>query len=215
VGLFAVLTAGPPATAQVHLTDEVKPGDCFRCEIALAVDGKLKVERDGKREAIPLKARAAQAFVERAEAAGTLDFDLGRGAALADFNLDGLLDLVQVNLGERTKVWRNVGSGSASAPAQMGHWLAVRLSQPAPNRDAVGSWIEVRIGDVTLRREVTVGGGHIGGQLGWVHFGLGPAERADVRVQWPDGETGPWQPLAADSFTVVDRVAGPSAKASP
>ncbi len=68
VGLFAVLTAGPPALAQVNLTDEVKPGDCFRYEITLAVDGQLKVERDGKPEAIPLKARASHAFVERVEA---------------------------------------------------------------------------------------------------------------------------------------------------
>src|SRR5919197_4530620 len=69
VGLFAVLTAGPPAVAQVPLADEVKPGDCFRYEITLTVDGKLKVERDGKPEAIPLKARANHTFVERVEAA--------------------------------------------------------------------------------------------------------------------------------------------------
>jgi hypothetical protein len=54
----------------VTLADEPKPGDCFRYELALTVDGKLKVERDGKPDAIPLKARAAHVFVERFEAPG-------------------------------------------------------------------------------------------------------------------------------------------------
>ena len=40
----------------------------------------------------------------------SLSFDRGRGAALADFNLDGLLDLVEVNYGA-DRLWRNVGQG--------------------------------------------------------------------------------------------------------
>jgi enediyne biosynthesis protein E4 len=144
-------------------------------------------------------------FTEGADAAGITDFARGRGAALVDFNLDGLLDLVEVNLGDPVKVWRNVGAGDAVAPAAMGDWLAIRLSEPGANRDAIGSWIEVRIGDTTLRREVTIGGGHIGGQLGWIHFGLGPAGEADVRVQWPDGETGPWLHVTANGFYDLQR----------
>ncbi len=87
----------------------------------------------------------------------------------------------------------------------MGTWLDVRLSQPGPNRDAIGAWIEVRVGQATSRRELTVGGGHIGGQLGFVHFGLGTARDAEVRVQWPDGETGPWLPVAANAFYDLER----------
>ncbi len=105
-------------------------------------------------------------FVESADAAGILSFDSGRGASLADLNGDGLLDLVEVNLGTPVKVWRNVGAGDAAKPSPMGHWLGVTLRQPGSNRDAIGSWIEVQVGDATLRRELTVGGGHIGGQLG-------------------------------------------------
>ncbi len=134
-------------------------------------------------------------FSEGGEAAGIVDFDRGRGAALADFNLDGLVDLVELNLGAPARLWRNVGAGDAANPAPMGHWLGVSLSQPGSNRDAIGSWIEVQVGDLTLRRELTVGGGHIGGQLGPTHFGLGPATEAKVRVQWPDGEQGPWIPV--------------------
>jgi len=144
-------------------------------------------------------------FVEGAEAAGVLSFARGRGAALADLNLDGLLDLVEVNYLDRVMLWRNAGAGDATQPAPMGHWLALRLTQPGPNRDAIGAWVEVKVGDVTLRRELTVGGGHVGGQLGWAHFGLGPSGNAQVRVQWPDGETGPWLSATTDRFHVVDR----------
>ena len=87
----------------------------------------------------------------------------------------------------------------------MGSWAAVRLQQPAPNRDAVGAWLETRVGDRTTVQEVTVGGGHAGGELGWIHLGLGDAERADVRVQWPDGETGPWMPVDAGTFARIER----------
>jgi len=144
-------------------------------------------------------------FREAADAAGILSFARGRGAALADFNLDGLLDLVELNLGERASLWRNVGAGNAAAPAPMGSWLAIRLSQPGQNRDAIGAWIEVRVGDSTIRRELTVGGGHIGGQLGWTHVGLGPSGEAQVRVMWPDGEAGPWMRAAADQFIEIER----------
>ncbi|MDQ5840869.1 MAG: CRTAC1 family protein [Chloroflexota bacterium] len=144
-------------------------------------------------------------FVEGAEAAGIVTFLRGRGAALTDFNLDGMLDLVEVNFKDRVLLFRNVGAGDATQPMPMGHWLALRLVQPGPNRDAIGAWTEVKIGDLLLRRELTVGGGHVGGQLGWIHFGLGPAADAEVRVQWPDGETGPWIGVRADQFVVLRR----------
>ncbi len=55
------------------------------------------------------------------------------------------------------------------------------------------------------RREVVVGGGHIGGQLGWQHVGIGPATEAQVRVTWPDGEVGPWMTVGADQFLDIER----------
>jgi hypothetical protein len=144
-------------------------------------------------------------FVEAAEQAGILRFERGRGAALADLNLDGLLDLVEVNYGGYTVVWRNAGAGTAAAPAPMGHWVMLDIRQPGPNRDAIGAWVDVRIGDTTVRHELTIGGGHIGGELGWLHVGLGPATGADVRVVWPDGEEGPWLQVDADSFGLIER----------
>ena len=85
--------------------------------------------------------------MERAKQAGILSYKLGRGAALADLNLDGLVDLVQVARGTPTQVWRNVGRGSAKRAKQMGHWAGIALQQQGPDRDAIGAWVEVRTGD--------------------------------------------------------------------
>ncbi len=151
-------------------------------------------------------------FREAAEAAGIVTFDRGRGAAVVDLNLDGLPDLVEMNYGAPVRVWRNVGSGTAEEPVAMGRWIALRVSQEGANRDAIGAWVEVKVGDLVQLRELTVGGGHAGGQLGWVGFGLGPADGADVRITWPDGTVGSWMHVAADAHYVIDRdAAGPRA----
>ena len=87
----------------------------------------------------------------------------------------------------------------------MGHWIGVEATQPGPNRDAIGAWIDIAIGDLTTHRELTVGGGHVGGQLVPIHVGLGPATSARVRVTWPDGEVGPWVDVAADRVVAIAR----------
>ena len=78
-----------------------------------------------------------------------VSFARGRGAAVADFNLDGMLDIVEVNRRENVRLWRNVGPGAPRSPSR---WAtgSVRLEQPGPNRDAIGAWIEVRVGDRTI-----------------------------------------------------------------
>jgi hypothetical protein len=116
-----------------------------------------------------------------------------------------MLDLVVVSYLAPVRLWRNVGTGDAQRPEPMGNWLAVTLAQPAPNVDAIGAWVEVRVGERLSRRELTVGGGHAGGQIGWIHFGLGQASAADVRVIWPDGVTGPWQHVGANGFFTLTR----------
>jgi len=135
-------------------------------------------------------------FQEMGEVAGIANNGSSRGAALVDFNLDGLPDLVVVNRRQSAQVYRNVTKGG-------GHWVEVRLEQPGPNRDAIGSWIEVRRGSAVMRREITVGGGHASGALGWWHFGLGDSTQPGVRVIWPDGTAGEWQHVAADGFYVL------------
>ncbi|HYN32113.1 MAG TPA: CRTAC1 family protein [Ilumatobacteraceae bacterium] len=144
-------------------------------------------------------------FMEGGEAAGIVGYDRARGASLVDLNLDGMLDLVVVHREANVSLWRNVGSGDADQTEPMGHWIAVELGQPAPNVDAVGAWVEIKVGERTVVREVTVGGGHAGGKSGWIHAGLGEADQAEVRVQWPDGETGPWMTVGADQIVTIER----------
>ena len=136
-------------------------------------------------------------FVEGAERAGIVDFARARGAALVDLNRDGLLDIVQVVRRENVRIWRNVGGGDATTPTPLGNWIAVAPEQDGPNHDAIGSWVAVRSGDRQREREVVIGGGHASGQLVPIHFGLGTATSAEVRVTWPDGEVGPWLPVEA------------------
>ena len=144
-------------------------------------------------------------WADAAVAAGITTADRGRGAALVDLNADGQLDLVESFLRAPMRVWRNVGSGTADAPAPLGNWLAYRLRQDGGNADAIGAVVETRAGGRTARQELTSGGGHISGQLGWQHVGLGDATEGQVRVTWPDGEVGPWMGVAADGFVDIRR----------
>jgi hypothetical protein len=137
-------------------------------------------------------------FVEHGDVAGIANNGSARGGALVDFNMDGLLDMVVVNRRETAQVWRN-------ASADAGNWIEFRLKQEAPNVDAIGAWLEVKRGDAVMRRELTVGGGHAGGQLGWVHFGLGGETTTTVGVIWPDGTRSEWADLAANGFYLLDR----------
>ncbi|MFK7753081.1 MAG: CRTAC1 family protein [Sedimentitalea sp.] len=124
-------------------------------------------------------------FTEAGGQAGLASLHRARGAALADFDGDGLLDVAVVNRRAPLEVWRNV-------TAQTGHWLALSLRQSAPNVFGVGAWIEVETSARTYHREITVGGGHAGGTAGPEHFGLGAQDHARVRVIWPDGVVSGW-----------------------
>ena len=137
-------------------------------------------------------------FVESGDKAGVASMATSRGGALTDFNLDGLVDLVVTNRWESAQIWRNTSTG-------LGHFIEVKLSDTGANRDGIGSWLEVKTGDKIQRREITVGGGHAGGQIGWWHMGLGAADKADVRVLWRDGTVGDWETVAADQFYVLPK----------
>ncbi len=143
-------------------------------------------------------------FIEAGGTSGVGSGAVSRGAAMPDFNLDGLVDLVVVNRWETAQIWRNT-------TASTGHWINVKLEQSSSNRDAIGAWIEVKSGDHVMRREIVSGGGHASGQSGFWHMGLGALEKAELRVIWPDGEEGPWQTLNVDAFYILER--GKDAKA--
>ncbi len=135
-------------------------------------------------------------FVEMGLEAGVASFNVARGAALTDFNLDGKMDLVVVNRWKDAEIWRNTTPDA-------GNFVEFRLKHPGFNLDGIGSWIEIRHAGHVLRREITIGGGHAGGQLGWHHFGLGTDTQAEFRVIWPDGPADPWQKVPANGFYTV------------
>lgn len=115
-------------------------------------------------------------FTEAASAAGIATTERSRGAALADFDGDGRLDLLVANRRASIELYRNV-------TPDVGHWIALDLASDTPNTQAIGAVVVVN----GQTQQVTVGGGHASGQAGPLHFGLGDATQAQVQVTWPDG----------------------------
>lgn len=137
-------------------------------------------------------------YVEKAGAAGVATTARARGAALADFDGDGRLDLVVVNRRAPIELWQNTTPNT-------GNWIAIEPRIAGPNTRAVGAWVEVQAGAQTWVREITVGGGHAGGQSGPVHFGLGTAQSPTFRIRWPDGVWSDWRSAIINSRIVVQR----------
>lgn len=109
---------------------------------------------------------------------------VGRGAAYADIDGDGDLDLLISNSGQVPRLLRN--------DQKLGHhWVRFQLTGSGKsNRDAIGAVIELRCGDVTQRRQVMPTRSYLSQVELPVTFGLGKAEQIDaVRIRWPDGST--------------------------
>ncbi|MEO6608301.1 MAG: CRTAC1 family protein [Aestuariivirga sp.] len=142
-------------------------------------------------------------FMESGEKAGILSFRNHRGAQLVDLNLDGKLDLVTVARRENAEVWRNVST-------DLGHFLEVKLVEDGGNHNAIGAWVEVKEANgKMMSRENFVGGGHVSGRAGFLHFGLAGETATQVRVIWPDGTKGDWQDVAADKFYELSKGTSP------
>lgn len=137
-------------------------------------------------------------FQEVGDVAGVASMAQGRGGALADFNGDGLIDLLVVNRFSPVQVWRNTGPVA-------GGWVAITPQMDGPNPNAVNGWVEVRANGRTQRQEVLVGGGQGGGVLLPLHFGLGDATGAEARVIWPDGVEGAWTSVPLGRTTTLRR----------
>lgn len=132
-------------------------------------------------------------FLELGLEAGIASGERGRGGAVVDLNLDGKLDIVVVNRAANAQVWRN------TQDAQNANWVQLRLKHPN-NSYGVGSWLELKVQGRTVHKEITVGGGHVSGELGFTHFGLGSAQTAQIRVHWFDGLSSSWLTLDANQF---------------
>jgi len=127
-------------------------------------------------------------FIEQGFEAGIALERRGRGAAVVDLNADGLLDLAVMNRDAPLSLFRHLGARSPQGPRLSGNWLKIALQQSGSNRNAIGARLSIKTGNRVQTRRIQVGGGHASGDAGFVHVGLGVAERALVRVQWPDGQ---------------------------
>jgi hypothetical protein len=107
---------------------------------------------------------------------------VGRGAAFADIDNDGDLDVVVTQNGRRAVLFRNEQS--------LGHhWLRVRLTGKRSNRNAIGALVELSAGGVTQRRVVTPTRSYLSQSELPVTFGLGASSAVDeLRITWPDGQ---------------------------
>jgi len=135
-------------------------------------------------------------FEERAATAGVASFARSRGAALADFDQDGRLDLIVVNRRAPLELWLNRSE-------RLGGSATVDLRMAGHNRFAIGAWLEIDRGNATEWRERTIGGGHASGTLLPLHIGVGAARSVRVRAHWPRGAPSQWHPLAPGARLVT------------
>ena len=131
-----------------------------------------------------------------------------RGTGLADFDNDGDLDIVILNMRDRPTLLRN------DTP-HGNHWLQVDLRGRGRNLFGVGAQVRVTAGELLLVDEVHAGRGyqsHYGLRL---HFGLGHHERADaIEVRWIGGGAEVFAAVPADQRVVLHEGAGRTAETS-
>ncbi|HZT39794.1 MAG TPA: CRTAC1 family protein [Bryobacteraceae bacterium] len=111
-----------------------------------------------------------------------------RGAAFGDFDNDGDVDVLVVNLNEPPSLLRNDVTGS-------NRWLKVKLIGTKSNRSAIGATVIASYGGKRQAQPVTSQSSFYSANDLRLHFGLGAAEFADLEVRWPSG--------ARESFTKV------------
>ena len=147
-------------------------------------------------------------FTDISVAAGFTLNEIARGSALADFDMDGDLDIAMVPQDGELVLYENRTTGA-------GNWLQLKLRGAGPtangsNRDAIGALVVVEARGLTMMRQVTSGTGH-GQDSGVLHFGLDAAATADVvTVYWPSGRIDVWTGQAANvRLTVHEDTSGP------
>jgi hypothetical protein len=168
-------------SANAHVNDRVEAFEAsvYKQANAVLINDRHGQFRDATNEAGPELAAALQVH---------------RGAAFADFNNDGRLDVAVSALGAPAELWENI------TPPGVGHWLIVQLEGVRSNRQALGA--RVTIGGQT--RTVTSSVGYASSSDARAHFGLGDRSRVDrIDIRWPSGTTQVLDNVAADQVLKV------------
>jgi hypothetical protein len=84
------------------------------------------------------------------------------------------------------------------------HWLRLKLVGTKSNRNAIGAWIQVRVGGQTLARQVMPTRSYLSQSELPVTIGLGLASRPDeVEIKWPGGNVQKVEGIKVDQSTTV------------
>jgi hypothetical protein len=131
-----------------------------------------------------------------------LESHAGRGCAFGDFDNDGNLDVLIMNLSEPPSLLKNENrSGN--------HWLNVKLAGTRSNRSAIGARVAVTAGGRRQIREVLSGSSYISQSDLRQHFGLGQAPKVDqIEVRWPNGQVEHVGGAEADQFLTIQEGRG-------
>ncbi len=119
-----------------------------------------------------------------------------RGCAFGDFDNDGDIDVLIVNLNEPPSLLRNdVKSGH--------HWLKVKLIGQKSNRNAIGATVVARYGERTQAQAVTSQTSFYSANGRRLHFGLGQEKMTHLEVRWPNGEIEEILEVAVDQLVII------------
>jgi hypothetical protein len=132
---------------------------------------------------------------------GVSDSHSSRGCAFGDFDNDGDIDILVMNMNEPPSLLRNdVSSG--------GHWLKVSLVGVKTNRSAIGTRVVARYGTRRQAQEVTAQSSFYSANDRRLHFGLGAETAADLTIRWTNGTTETIPNVAADQLVTIREGAG-------
>jgi hypothetical protein len=150
-------------------------------------------------------------FTDRSRAWGLDHPGYSYGAAHADLNDDGRLDLIVNNIDAPAFIYENVASGPGG-----GHYLQVRLEGEGGNRRGIGAKLTLRSGGRVQYVDHTPYRGFMSSMDDRIHFGLGGAAHADtLEVIWPDGRSQVLTNVPGDQRIVVRQAdAGPAGGAA-
>ena len=124
-----------------------------------------------------------------------------RGCAFGDFDNDGDLDILIVNLNEPPSLLRNDVSGG-------NNWIKVKLIGVSSNRSAIGARVTVRYGARMQTQEVMAQASYLSVNDPRLHFGLGGASTVDLQVRWPNGKSESYPKLGANQLVTIKEQTG-------
>ena len=124
-----------------------------------------------------------------------------RGCAFGDFDNDGDVDILIVNLNEPPSLLRNDLRGRAN-------WLKVKLVGVDSNRGAIGATVVASYGGRRQAQAVLSQSSFHSANDSRLHFGLGEAPSADLEVRWPTGKTEAFPAVKANALVRIEEGVG-------